>query len=91
MVGGDAEESPRLNKPGEEITNPERSSGDLRGLGGSRPNKPRGMGAVREGGSPAHWRRSALEVGVVTGEHRPDQHGSEGGPCEQAAPDRRES
>ena len=70
LVGGDGEESPRLNKPGEETTNPERGSGDLRGLGGSWLNKPRGMGVVRDRQKPARTGRSSRTPRVVASERK---------------------
>ena len=70
LVGGDGEESPQLNKPGEETTKPERGSGDVRGRGCSWRNKPRGMGVVRDRQKPARTCRSSRTPRVVASERK---------------------
>ena len=65
------EEGTRLDTPSdsEETTDPEGGSGESRGLGALRLNKPRGMGMMRERTTPATPGRLGRRPRVVTSSH----------------------
>ena len=63
------EESTRLDTPSAETIDPEGGSGESRGLGALRLNKPRGMGMMRERTIPATPGRLGRRPRVVTSSH----------------------
>ena len=63
------EEDTRLDTPSEETIDPAVGSGESRGLGALRLNKPRGMGMMRERTTPAKSGRLGRRPRVVTSSH----------------------